>query len=74
VSGYSPYLGKRAEQVRPGTCLVCLCTDLFGCPTGCSWEEGTGHRLCSNHTGAEKIQARNALHTADAAKKEKRHG
>lgn len=71
---FSPYLGKRAEQVRPGTCLVCLCTDMFGCAERCRWEAGTNERLCSAHTDIEKIQARNALHVADArARKGKAH-
>lgn len=41
-------------RLRPGRCLVCGCTDAWGCAAGCWWVDDPGptagagwHMLCS---------------------------
>ena len=33
-------------KIQPGRCMVCGCTDHWGCAVGCWWVDA-GHTLCS---------------------------
>lgn len=62
---FPPHYLVRAHRARAGVCFLCLCTDVWGCPEGCSWEPSTGERLCTAHTDTEKAMALQALTAAD---------
>lgn len=64
-AAFPPVLAAAARRVRPGTCMLCGCTDAFGCAEGCVWEPGTDERVCTAHTDPELRQARAALRAAD---------
>lgn len=43
---YQLVLKTRRRRLVPGRCIVCGCTDAFGCPEGCGWAD-VDHTICT---------------------------